>query len=68
MKIKCENIVRCGNYNCCHNSEGYFCNRKVVALDVTGSCAFYKPIESVPTVRNTAARPTIAFDFDEDSK
>ena len=68
MRVKCENIVRCGNYSCCHNTDGYFCNRKVVALDVTGSCAFYKPKVSAPTVCNTATKPLVAFDFDETSK
>lgn len=43
MKIKCENIVRCGNYNCCHNNDGYYCVRAVVALDAAGKCAFIKP-------------------------
>lgn len=41
MKIKCENVVRCGNYNCCHNSET-FCVKAVVALDEAGKCVFYK--------------------------
>ena len=46
MKVKCENIVRCGNYSCCHNTDGYFCNRKVVALDSFGKCSFIRPKET----------------------
>ena len=47
MKIKCENIVRCGNLNCVHNHDGYICLKTVVALDVNGRCAFCQP-KSVP--------------------
>ncbi len=43
MKIKCENVVRCGNYNCCHNTDGYYCVKSVIALDSSGKCAFAKP-------------------------
>lgn len=43
MKIKCENVVRCGNYNCCHNTDGYYCAKAVVALDTSGKCAFVRP-------------------------
>jgi hypothetical protein len=38
MKIKCENVVVCGNYKCTLNQEGK-CIRAVVALDATGKCS-----------------------------
>ena len=37
MKIKCENVVVCGNYKCTLNQDGK-CVRAVVALDTTGKC------------------------------
>ena len=42
MKIKCENVVACGNYNCCHNNEAY-CIKRVVALDASGKCVLFTP-------------------------
>ena len=42
MKMKCENIVTCGNYNCELNCEGA-CIRTVVALDSNGKCVMCKP-------------------------
>lgn len=42
MKIKCEYIVVCGNYNCEHNSYSR-CIRDVIALDANGQCALCKP-------------------------
>ena len=42
MRIKCENVVVCGNYNCSLNCEGA-CVRSVVALDGQGKCAMCKP-------------------------
>ena len=43
MKVKCENVVRCGNYNCCHNCYGRYCSEVVVALDADGKCALMRP-------------------------
>lgn len=43
MKVKCENLVRCGNFNCIHNYDGYHCKNIVISLDSTGACAFRKP-------------------------
>ena len=40
MKIKCENVVRCGNRNCIHNVDGYYCRNIVISLDTSGVCAF----------------------------
>ena len=42
MKMKCENIVTCGNYNCGLNYDGA-CIRTVVALDGDGKCVMCKP-------------------------
>lgn len=56
MKVKCDSIVRCGNYNCTHNCDGYFCNQKVVALNTEGKCALCRP---KPTVK-PKSEPTIA--------
>lgn len=42
MKMKCENIVTCGNYNCALNYDGA-CIRTVVALDNDSKCVMYKP-------------------------
>ena len=42
MKMICENIVTCGNYNCALNYDGA-CIRTVVALDGDGKCVIYKP-------------------------
>ena len=52
MKMKCENIVTCGNYNCKLNCEGA-CIRTVVALDGDGKCVMCKP---KPTPKDTAVR------------
>lgn len=42
MKMKCENIVACSNYNCKLNCEGA-CVHTVVALDCDGKCVMCKP-------------------------
>lgn len=42
MKVKCENLVVCGNYNCERNSEGY-CIHRAIALDASGKCVLEKP-------------------------
>ena len=42
MKIKCENVIVCGNYNCAWNCDGR-CGQDVVALDANGKCALAKP-------------------------
>lgn len=48
MKIKCENVVICGNYECSLNCEGA-CIRSVIALNGNGKCAMCKPKEYVKT-------------------
>ena len=68
MKIKCENVVRCGNRNCIHNTNGYYCQNIVISLDAFGVCAFRNSKASAPTVCNTATKPPVVFDFEEDSK
>lgn len=42
MKIKCENVVVCGNYKCGLNLDGA-CIHTVIALDADGKCAMRKP-------------------------
>ena len=42
MRIKCENILFCGNYQCGWNCDGR-CGHDVVALDATGKCTLEKP-------------------------
>ena len=58
MKMKCENIVTCGNYNCELNCEGA-CIRTVVALDGDGKCIMYKPKPKL-----VEDKPTKAFDME----
>ena len=42
MKIKCENVVICGNYGCVWNCDCR-CTHDVVSLDANGKCALEKP-------------------------
>ena len=42
MRVKCENVIVCGNYNCVWNHECR-CGHDVIALDATGKCALAKP-------------------------
>lgn len=48
MKIKCENVVVCGNYKCLINKEGK-CIRTVVALDTTGKCGMVRYTDKTDT-------------------
>ena len=41
MKVKCENIVTCGNYKCAYNHFSN-CIKQVIALDATGNCVLFK--------------------------
>ena len=58
MKIKCENIVTCGNYNCELNYDGA-CIRTVVALDGDGKCVMCKP-----KTKLAEAKPNKPFDVE----
>jgi len=42
MKIKCENVIICGNYRCAWNCDCR-CGHDVVALDANGKCSLEKP-------------------------
>ena len=53
MKIKCENVIVCGNYGCAWNCDGR-CGQDVVALDANGKCALVKP---KPVPKDTAVAP-----------
>ena len=44
MKIKCENVVVCGNYKCELNLDGA-CIRTVIALDADGKCSLFRQKE-----------------------
>lgn len=46
MKIKCENVVVCGNYKCDLNIDGA-CIRTVIALDANGKCSLFRQEEKV---------------------
>lgn len=46
MKVKCENVVICGNYKCGWNYKGR-CSQDAVALDATGKCVLEKPRTAV---------------------
>ena len=41
MKINCDKIVVCGNYECIWNNESH-CYKSTVALDINGKCALCK--------------------------
>ena len=51
MKIKCENVIICGNYKCAWNCDCR-CGHDVVALDANGKCSLEKP-----RVSKTMAEP-----------
>lgn len=63
MKIKCENVVVCGNYNCSLNCEGA-CIRNVIALDAYGKCAMCKPKVYVKTDAPAQFKHNAAFDIE----
>lgn len=42
MRVKCENLVICGNYKCVYNEDGKCCH-SAVALDATGKCVVARP-------------------------
>ena len=63
MRIKCENVVVCGNYNCSLNCEGA-CVRSVVALDGQGKCAMCKPKVYAKTDAPAQLKSNKAFDVE----
>lgn len=63
MKIKCENVVVCGNYDCSLNCEGA-CIRSVVALDGEGKCAMCKPKQYVRAEATVPNKPNKPFDVE----
>ena len=59
MNIKCENVLKCSNYNCVHNLAGYECSHVVVALDANGKCALIRPkVVDKPVVETAKATKT----------
>lgn len=67
MKVKCENIVVCGNYNCIHNCET-LCVKTIISLDQNGQCALCqlkpKPKEYVKTDSPAQIKHNAAFDVE----
>ena len=63
MKIKCENLVVYGNYNCGRNSEGY-CIHRAIALDASGKCVLEKPKVYVKTDAPAQIKHNAAFDVE----
>ena len=64
MKMKCENIVTCGNYNCELNCEGA-CIHTVVALNGDGNCVMCKPKrKSTPPNCDTSVNAKVNKPFD----
>lgn len=55
MKIKCENVVACGNYKCARNYDGA-CIHTVVALDADGKCVLFDPLEKPWTITHTIVK------------
>ena len=55
MKIKCENVVACGNYRCARNYEGA-CIHTVVALDTYGKCVLFEPSDGLQTITHTVVK------------
>lgn len=47
MKVKCENIVTCGNYNCFWNDHSACCH-SIVSLGPDGKCSLIKPKTEKP--------------------
>ena len=54
MKIKCENVIVCGNYNCVWNCGGRCGGQDVIALDGSGKCVLAKP---KPVPKDTTVAP-----------
>ena len=52
MKINCENIVVCGNYNCYWNVTGR-CGHDIVSIGADGKCA----MEKSKTIPNNGGKP-----------
>jgi hypothetical protein len=55
MKIKCENVVACGNYKCELNLDGA-CIRTVIALDADGKCVLFKSLEKPQPITHTVVK------------
>lgn len=56
MKVKCENVVVCGNYKCELNLDGA-CIRTVIALDADGKCSLFRQKEKVVKTEKPALTP-----------
>ncbi len=56
MKVKCENVVVCGNYKCELNVDGA-CVRTVIALDADGKCSLFRQKEKAVKAEKSAPNP-----------
>ena len=63
MKIKCENVIICGNYNCAWNCDCH-CGHEVIALDGNGKCSLEKPKAYVKTDAPAQIKHNAAFDVE----
>ena len=63
MKIKCENVIICGNYGCAWNCNCR-CVHDVVALDANGKCSLEKPKTYVKTDARAQIKDNAAFDIE----
>lgn len=66
MKIKCENVVICGNYDCAMNFDGK-CPRTVIALGSDGRCTMYRTKYKIAPTNvgfNVQTKPTKPFDME----
>lgn len=63
MKIKCENVVICGNYKCVWNCDCR-CGHDIVSLDANGKCALEKPKTYVRTDAPAQIKHNAAFDIE----
>ena len=63
MRINCDKIVVCGNYNCVWNCDSY-CQKSTVALDINGKCALVKPKPVPKDVAVAPNKPRPAFDME----
>ena len=65
MKIKCNKIVSCGNYECVFNQAGE-CSHDIISINANGQCALCK-LKPVPKDNGGKPAPNktkTAFDIE----
>ena len=65
MKINCDKIVVCGNYECVWNFDSR-CQKSTVALDINGKCALckLKPVPKDNGGKPAQNKPNTPFDIE----